>query len=303
MRSPTPPPVASDSPRVGDEQGSSWRPAPLVRVASVSSDAPETYAMFRPDEVLSGPRSAAIRRLEAEMVGCSLDDIYSTLAMPWQIDRRDVNEPHGNDWDTLRTSPDFWISTDTGKLVFASVAEGDAALPGLPGQHYKPVGKAWEHCADVTAAPGNVGGFHCCCVDTSQPGTRWTLVARLADFGVVVGREAGLRVEFAALVRSDCEGLVASVGPHDECRSLFLVEEMQLSGGGVLLVDPAEREELVVVAGEEEGDGGIEVSAGMGAGYYPVFVSRDAAGLVCRITAVFHPGRASKVLSRFPPAD
>lgn len=227
------------------------------------------------------------------MADLRLDDIYGGLVMPWQVDRKDVNQPHGSEWDA-DLSPDFWVSTDTGKVCFAPVPEvGGGALREV-GQHYKEVGGDWRLFPNTAEAPGNIGGFHACCARTSQTGTAWTLVAKLSDFGLVLGRDAGLRVEFAALVRDDCEAILASVGSHDECRSLFCVEQVVLPTGRLLLGDPAEC---------TTGDGfdGPAVPSGMGAGYYPVFISRDAEQQVCRITVAFHPDRAGKVCKRFPP--
>ncbi|CAE8732310.1 unnamed protein product [Polarella glacialis] len=46
---------------------------------------------------------------------------------------------------------------------------------------------------------------------------------------------------------------------------------------------------------------GPAVPSGMGAGYYPVFISRDKEDRICRVTVAFHPARATKVCPRFPP--
>lgn len=289
MRSPTPPPpVAGDSPRVGDRQGSTWRPE-IRRVSQTRAQA-ETYTLFRTTEIFAGERSARIRRLEAEMVNLQLGDVYDALALPWQVTRSDVNAPHGNDWEEGLV-PDFWVSTDTGKICFAPLADG-AGQVSQHGQYHKTVGGEWQHFPTASRAPGNVGGFHACTVDTGQPGTSWTLIAKLADFGLALGRDAGLRTEFAALVRDDAEAVIASVGPHDECRSLFSVDQVTLERGSLLLADPAELAGL--------GDGPA-VPSGIGAGYYPAFVSRDENHQICRISVVFHPGRAVKICSRFPP--
>jgi len=302
MRSPTPPPFRAESPSVGDEQGSTTRSSPLLCVDTPAGE-PEAYALFRPGELLSGERSAQLRRLEEDMVSLRLDDVYGALAMRWQVDRRDINDSHGNEWD-VDLYPDFWVSTDTGKLCFVLVPDTGHAL-SEPGQYHKEVGGAWVRFADAMEAPGNCGGSHSCCIgivgDASGAASEWTLVAKLADFGQVLGRDAGLRTEFAALVRNDCEALIASVGPHDECRSLFCVDVITLPAGQVghrvVLADPAE---LTGVGGEGSADGPTAPS-GMGAGYYPVFVSRDECGEVCRITACFHSERAWRVCRRFPP--
>lgn len=299
IRSPTPPPIASDSPRVGDAQGSMWRPAPLQRVPG-PQDGAETYSFFRPEEVLSSPYSVRLRRLEAEVVDLRLDDVYEDMAMPWQVNRKDVNGPFGNEW-SHDTTPDFWVSTDTGKVCFAALqsigATSSTSTPGAgqeQGQFHKEVGESWHHFAHGSKEiPGDVGGFHCCCVDTGKPDAAWTLVAKLADFGQVMGRDAGMRVEFAALVRDDCEAIIASVGPHDECRSLFCVDQVALPTGRLLLADPAELGEL--------GCDGPAVPSGLGAGLYPVYISRDGHSEICRVTAVFHPARADKVCTSFAP--
>eukprot|EP00444_Apocalathium_aciculiferum_P011162 CAMPEP_0183475776 /NCGR_PEP_ID=MMETSP0370-20130417/165364_1 /TAXON_ID=268820 /ORGANISM="Peridinium aciculiferum, Strain PAER-2" /LENGTH=372 /DNA_ID=CAMNT_0025668593 /DNA_START=89 /DNA_END=1203 /DNA_ORIENTATION=- len=305
MRSPSP--NTSDSPRIGEEQGSTWQPGPLQRVPAAASG-PETYALFRPSEVLYGPNSSSIRRLEAEMVGVRLGDVYDALALPWQIDRKDVNGPFGSDW-TEGLEPDFWVSTDTGKVCFAALeatpsasspsSSGPAAHVDRPGQYHKEVGGPWQHFASSPEAPGDRGGFHCCVVSAGpaaapRSAPSWTLVAKLADFGLAMGRDAGLRVEFAALVRDDCEALVASLGPHDECRSLFCVDEgLHLPAGTLLLADPAELADL--------GGDGPAVPSGLGAGRYPVYISKDEMDTVCRITVAFHPVSAGKVSPRFPP--
>lgn len=258
---------------------------------------PETYTLFRPEEVLSGDRSTQIRRLEADMAELCLDDVYGGLTLQWQIDRNDVNEPHGNQWNFELAVPDLWVSTDTGKVCFAPVAAKSKLAVSEAGQHHKEVGGEWCHFTDVEQAPGNLGGFHCCCVDTLQPGTDWTLVAKLADFGLVLGREAGLRVEFAALVRNNCEAIIASLGAHDECRSLFSVGQVSLPSGKIMIADPAE---VLNSEGQEDCDG-LAVPSGMGAGYYPIFVSRDTDQKICRVTVVFHSDRAAKVSKHFPP--
>eukprot|EP00931_Biecheleriopsis_adriatica_P068339 TRINITY_DN42309_c0_g1_i1.p1 TRINITY_DN42309_c0_g1~~TRINITY_DN42309_c0_g1_i1.p1 ORF type:complete len:306 (-),score=59.49 TRINITY_DN42309_c0_g1_i1:319-1236(-) len=289
-RSSTPgraPSVASDSPRVSDEQGSTWGAGAVLRRSSSKGSngllgSGESYALFRAAEVLQGVQSAKIRRVEDDIADLYLDDIYSASDAPWQLDRRDINGPHSSgdlpkDW-----LPDFWVSSDAGKVCFAPVEGG---CP--PGQYHKHVDGDWQRWATAEGAPGNVGGFHGCCIDTGQPGSQWTLVARLADFGLVMGRDAGLRVEFAALVRNDCEALVASVGVHDECRSLFCVDEVLLPSGKLLLADPAELPGLGAASGAAQdppideaqeampvGDGPA-VPCGLGAGYYPVMLSRQ----------------------------
>lgn len=264
------------------------------------------------------------------MADLRLDDVYQGLAMPWQIDRRDVNGPHGNGFDAVAApalegdlASDFWVSTDTGKLCFAPVSgPGSATQASEPGQYYRKVDGIWQRCVALADTPGNVGGFHCCCIDTLQPGTDWALVAKLSDFGIVLGRDSGLRVEFAALVRNDCEGLVASGGLHDECRSLFLVDQVTLPSGRVVIADAAELLELgsqspltngdrmatsdqrcVVFTGAEGDLDGPVAPTGVGAGYYPVLVSRDADKRICRITVCYHPARVARVCRHFPPAE
>lgn len=307
--------VCSDSPRVSDEQGSTWKATKpqLRRSPSVkSADAApirEAYALFRPEEVLSGRQSAKLRRLEEDVVDLRLDDVYSALSNPWQLDRNDVNGPHSSGEWTDGVSPEYCVSSDTGRICFAPVSGRSETVQG---QYHKTVTESWRSFTQQSEAPGNVGGFHGCCIDTGQPGTRWILVARLADFGMVMGREAGLRVEFAALVRNDCEALVASVGQHDECRSLFCVDELCLPSGRLLLADPAELPSLGTssrqAAGsadeEEEEEEEVSVSTvpcGLGAGYYPVVASRDKDNRICRVSLVFHPSRMAKICLRFPP--
>lgn len=273
---------------VGEELENFWGSVPMQRSEPVKG--PETYTLLRPDEIFSGPRSAQIRRVEDDVVDLRLDDIYSALALPWQVDRKDVNAPHGTQWGS-RIAPDYWVSSDSGRICFAPAPTGEA-LAGA-GQHHKAIGDEWSCYSDAADAPGNDGGFHCCTIDVGMPEEQWTLVAKLADFGVVLGRESGLRVEFSALVRSGSEALIASLGAHDECRSLFLVEELTLPAGMLLVADPAECADHNV--------DGPAVPSGLGAGCYPVFVSRDEEGAICRITCVCHASRASKVSRHFPP--
>lgn len=273
---------------VGEEMDNFWGSVPVQRSEPVRG--PETYTLFRPDEIFCGPRSAQIRRLEEDVVDLRLDDIYSALVLPWQVDRKDVNCPHGTQWDSKLT-PDYWVSSDSGRLCFAPAPVGEA-LSGA-GQYHKAVGEEWSCYSGASDAPGNDGGFHCCTIDAGAPGDEWTLVAKLADFGVVLGRESGLRVEFSALVRSDSEALIASLGSHDECRSLFLVEQLRLPAGMLLVADPAELAESTV--------DGPAVPSGLGAGCYPVFVSRDEEGAICRITCACHDSRALKISRHFPP--
>mmetsp|Transcript_145909 Transcript_145909/g.254550 ORF Transcript_145909/g.254550 Transcript_145909/m.254550 type:complete len:311 (+) Transcript_145909:47-979(+) len=294
MRAPTPPPFRAESPHVGEEQGSTTQTSRLIRAETPQG--PEAHTLFRPDELFAHERSAELRRLEEDMAALRLDDIYGALSMEWQLDRKDINDAHGNDWDP-GVKPDFWVSTDTGRVCFAAVPEVGHDL-SEPGQYHKMVGGTWQCFHDTVAAPGNVGGVHGCSIETSQPAAQWTLVAKLADYGLVLGRDAGLRTEFAALVRNDSEAIIASVGPHDECRSLFMVDQVTLPVGRLALADPAE------LIGPEEANlavDGPSAPAGMGAGYYPVFVSRDEEARICRVTVVFHPGRTSRVCRHFPP--
>ncbi|CAE7905676.1 STR6, partial [Symbiodinium necroappetens] len=301
------PSVASEG-AVAEEQGSTWHGAP-TRTESVEI---ERYALFGPAEVL-GERSSDLRRIDPSVVGMSFDEVFSSMESPWHLDRRDINQSHSCDWPPAE--PDYWCSSDAGKICFIPVPEG---LQCRPGQYHKAVGEGWQHFSHISRAPGNVGGFHSCCIDTAQPGSSWTLVARLADFGLVLGRDAGVRVEFAALVRDGAESLVASVGAHDECRSLFLVDKVQLDTGKLLLADPADaadfddgRTNSAVPAssdaqdslGSEPYDGldGPAVPSGLGAGYYPVILSQDSLQRICRVTVVFHPSRLPKVSRNFPP--
>jgi len=274
----------TDTESTSKQKEHAWRPAPVERLDNASSQ--ETYTLFRPGDVFTHARSTELRRLEPDMEGLRHGDIYEALVMPWQINRKDVNQPHGSEWDPSLAC-DFWVSTDVGKISFS---DADARH----GQYHKAIGSEWQHYADVLEAPGNVGGFHACCVDTGQPDARWTLVAKLADFGIVLGRDAGVRVEFAALVRNDSESVVASTGVHDECRALFLVDEVTLPSGKLVLGDPTDI--------PEAGENGSLVPSGMGAGWYPVFVSKNAKQEICRITVVFHQSRAAKMFKEFPPA-
>lgn len=285
-----PPSEIPVGPDVGDEQGSSCGMPPLRLSGSPGQ---ELCTLFRPGEVFTSPQSAQIRRIEEAMIHLQLDDVYEALVAPWQISRTDIHEPHGIQW-SAEVQPQYWVSTDVGKICFAAVQKECGLF--LPGQYYKPVDGEWEHFAGAKAAPRNVGGSHACCIDLgAQTNSTWTLAAKLSDYGLVLGREGGLRVEFAALVRNDCEAIVASVGSHDECRSLFPVDWITLHGGHLALVDPTE---LEGIGGDADGP---VAPAGMGSGYYPVFVSRDKAEQVCRVTVVFHESRVSKLYSRFPP--
>eukprot|EP00929_Paragymnodinium_shiwhaense_P014721 TRINITY_DN122678_c0_g1_i1.p1 TRINITY_DN122678_c0_g1~~TRINITY_DN122678_c0_g1_i1.p1 ORF type:complete len:371 (+),score=64.53 TRINITY_DN122678_c0_g1_i1:105-1217(+) len=281
------------SPRPWEEDSGpqqSWNPPPLVREERPAG--PEAFSVFSPKEVLSGRLSARLRRLEPDVVELRLDDIYGSMAPPWQLDRQDINGPHGTSWASS-LEPDFWVSTDTGKLCFAPAQDAQA------GQYHK-ADISWQCFTDASEAPGNAGGVHGCCIDTQLPNSQWTLVAKLADFGLALGRDAGVRVEFAALVRNDCDALIASMGVHDECRSLFMVEQIELPSGRVLIVDPAELNTAAVGSTGFQADGPA-VPSGLGAGYFPVIVSRDESQRCCRITVVFHPTRAAKVCRSFPP--
>jgi len=80
----------------------------------------ETYALFQPSEVFAGgAQSAQLRRVEAEVAELRLDDVYGGLSTPWQVDRRDVNGPHGSEWPD--SPADLWVSTDSGSVSFAGV--------------------------------------------------------------------------------------------------------------------------------------------------------------------------------------
>lgn len=294
------PPAGSHRPNVmgeGEEVADEF-----PRVVRTSADARETYALFTPQEVFESEQSAQLRRLDPSMAELQLDDVFRALVQPWQIDRKDVNGPHGNDWGQQHHA-DYWVSSDTGQVCFAAVPS-DGLESCAVGQHFKDAdSRSWRHYTGHDPAPGNEGGFHSCCIDVghSRDGVNWTLVAKLSDFGLVLGKQAGLRVEFAALVRDDSEALIASLGSHDECRSLFFVERMPLPTGRVVLVDPAELSSHCGAAGTSEPLDGPAVPSGVGAGYYPVVLSKDASGRVCRITAVFHPERVSRISKRFPP--
>ena len=285
---------------MAEEQGSTWHGAP-TRTETMEI---ERYALFGPSEVF-GEHSADLRRIDPAVVGMSFDEVFSSMESPWHLDRRDINQPHSGDWPHVE--PDFWCSSDAGKICFIPVPE---FLNCQPGQYHKAVGEGWQHFGHISRAPGNIGGFHSCCIDTGQPGSSWTLVARLADFGLVLGRDSGVRVEFAALVRNGAESLVASVGTHDECRSLFLVDEIRLDTGKLLLADPADAADFndarpassdSTDTGPCDGLDGPAVPSGIGAGYYPVILSQDALQRVCRVSVVFHPSRVPKVSRNFPP--
>lgn len=278
-----------------EASSASWKPAlkfyseaaafePQQWSRSMDPDAAERYALFRAEEIL---RSTDLRRLEPGAEDLGFHEAYEALVPrdQWYLERRNVNQPQASDW---AVAADFWCSSDSGKICFVPVSLES-------GQYHKPVGEGWR-----LGSPGNVGGFHGCCIDTGQVGSDWTLVARVADFGLVLDRAAGLRVEFAALVRDDCESLVASLGSHDECRALFRVAKMSLPSGRVLLLDPADLHQLLPPSSDSVEDGPA-VPSGLGAGYYPVVLSRDAAQQICRISLVFHPTRASKISRCFPP--
>lgn len=283
-----------------------------VQVAS--SD--ERYALFTPLEIF-GKSGASLRRVDAEASDMLFDDAYEALVETqdqWYLDRRDVNQPHSSDWPSF--SPDFWCSTDCGKVCFLPMSDSSTSSTGSSlgmGQYHKAVGEEWQ-CYGAKTSPGNVGGFHSCCVDTGQPGSDWTLVARLADFGSALDRSAGIRVEFAALVRNDSESLVASLGTHDECRALFRVADVSLPTGKVLLTDPADVHHFAQglatqtaassdaeLLSDDCVDDGPCVPSGLGAGLYPVILSQDMSQKICRISLVFHPLRASKISKTFPP--
>lgn len=285
------------------------RPRPVRPVSATSaeifskrsSERYEKYALFTSEEIFS---SVNLRRLDAIAVEMLFEDAYALLTPDWYLDRRDVNQPHSSEWPFF--SPDFWCSSDSGKVCFLPVSDALAELV-LPGQYHKAVGEDWR-CYDALGRPGNVGGFHGCCVDTGQPGSDWTLVARLADFGWVLDRAAGIRVEFAALVRNDSENLVASLGAHDECRALFRVADVRLPTGKLLLLDPADVNEFGGWRLPDRNasldllvEDGPAVPTGLGAGYYPVVLSSDSSQSVCRISMAFHPTRASKIPKTFPP--
>lgn len=296
------------------DQGAVWHSS----VHMTHSSADERYALFTPDEIFS-ESSVNLRRIDVEAFGMQFDDAYAALVArqdQWYLDRRDINQPHSSDWPSL--SPDFWCSSDSGKICFLPLSEcssmsSRSSFPGA-GQYHKAVGDEWRCHAPLTS-PGNVGGFHSCCVDTLQPGSQWILVARLADFGSVLDRSAGVRVEFAALVRSDSESLVASLGQHDECRALFRVANVTLPTGKVVLSDPADAHYFAgptaatshsssadLPSSEDCVEDGPCVPSGLGAGFYPVILSRDPAQKICRISVVFHPTRASKISQTFPPS-
>lgn len=292
-------PRSRASPEVPEEQGGLFDAPQIEPVENLSGEnGNEVYTVLRPIDVLEGPHSAAIRHLDDDAVDLTLGDVLaSSLGADWQLDRKDVNGPHGSQWPP-NVSASYWVGTDVGRIIFAPLLEGDAFDLAEPGQYHQKVGEKWINwpANKIADAPRNTGGFHCCCIDTGQPNTRWDLVAKLSDFGLVLGRSTGLRVEFAALIRSDAEALVASLGDHDECRGLVVVERnMLLPQGTVLIADSAE------ISGEPCSQGASDVATGMGAGYYPVLVSHDDQRRVCRITTVFHESRLKKVCRRFPP--
>eukprot|EP00434_Breviolum_minutum_P033860 symbB.v1.2.029959.t1/scaffold3328.1/size58959/4 len=295
------PSIGSDLPTLSD-QGAVWHskpPQPLGQPRSA-----ERYALLAPLELFGAKAeaSAALRRVAPEAVELRLEEAYAAVAQEqWYLDRRDVNQPHCSDWPSF--CPDFWCSSDSGKVCFLAVSHDMVQKTASSGQYHKDVGKDWQ--LYEAKAPGNVGGFHSCCVDTGQPGSDWTLVARLADFGCVLDRTAGVRVEFAALVRNDSASLVASLGGHDECRALFRVADVHLPTGRVIMSDPADLQDFATSTSSKEPDEAIEdgpcVPSGLGAGYYPVVLSRDSSQQICRISLVFHPLRVTKISKSFPP--
>eukprot|EP00397_Hematodinium_sp_SG-2012_P034152 GEMP01036586.1.p1 GENE.GEMP01036586.1~~GEMP01036586.1.p1 ORF type:complete len:278 (+),score=49.27 GEMP01036586.1:124-957(+) len=235
------------------------------------------------------------------------DDVYLPMTElgDWVVCRRSSQESHGTTWseEAIEKNPALmFVTTDVGKICFVPVTKEAAR-----GQYLAYDGKTSAGAPALRSASS-----HFVVVDTEQPDSTWIQLAKVSDFGFVLEREAGRRVEFLTLVREDADAIIAASDSHDECRHLYKVSETPISlpSGKVCIADILEDLELQPsfvfenMPGKNIASLGAPaegVSTGIGAGAYPVIESRDQDGKMCRITVLFHPRRLSLLQTTFPP--
>jgi len=193
-------------------------------------------------------------------------------------DRFNVEQPHCQAW--AEGKGDFYVSTDIAQLSFE---ETDLQA----GQYYQSVSarktsQKWTRSSNGKAAPGNCGGFHKAVIDTEQPGTLWTLSARLVTTAIF-GQSFEGCAQFAAISRIDYNGFRSSVDPNkDQCRNHLKVSETIRLGTGKILIQDADN--LIARAAPKKGTSSSTcpkdiVHTPMD-GYYPIILHRDRRGKI-----------------------
>lgn len=197
---------------------------------------------------------------------------------PWTpvVDRSCPTKPHGIvlPVDSLKEDPLTRprvigrVSTDISTIVFE-----ETQLPA--GQYWRaPNTNEYIKVPEAT----NIGGSHAVVVDTSQPGTSWSLVARAVD----CGSPFGIRIQFVALARSDATFISderRGNDSKDECRALMHVTDITLPTGRVFIIDAAHS-----ALGTSDD---TAVLTGIGDGFYPVQVEHDPADQIWRVNVAY----------------
>lgn len=189
-------------------------------------------------------------------------------------DRFNVERPHCQAW--AEGKGQFYTSTDIAQLSF-----DETNLQA--GQYYQSVsarrnsGK-WTRYSNTGSAPGNHGGFHKAVIDTEQPGTFWTLSARLVTTTIFGTAFEGC-AQFAAISRIDYNGFRSSNDPNkDQCRNHLKVSETKRMGTGKILIQDADN--LMVRAASPGDTYPKDIVHSPMDGYYPITLHRDHHGKI-----------------------
>lgn len=139
-----------------------------------------------------------------------------------------------------------------------------------------------------------MGGYHKVVIDTEQPGTKWTLSARLmtTDLPGVPGTLAGFK--FIAIARSDYQGFVSHKDlALDQVRNHNKIKEFtSLASGKILIVDGGGDFNNT---GSSDRDGIVMTHSD---GYFPVHVHRDSKGKIDLIMVQCMPDPEDSLNSR-----
>lgn len=149
----------------------------------------------------------------------------------------------------------------------------------------------WWRYKTGNEAPGNFGGFHKAVIDTEQPGTRWTLSAKMVVHHVMGQRLTG--PHFAALTRENYACFVSDKSAiKDQCRGHLKIKMFgPLKTGKFVfrdvLDDPhGEMDSISMDDPRKTADGMIELPMD---GYYPITIHHDIDGKIAMIFIAFGP--------------
>jgi hypothetical protein len=220
---------------------------------------------------------AAMRACNPECAGKLLREAFPDDPNSTTLDRLNLAASHYTKW--AEGVGDLYVSTDVNTI---RIEETDLS----PGQYYKPHhgdGRGphnknkWLHFSDGRAAPGNVGGYHKAVVDTHQPGSTWTLSARV--IGANVGPyELGPQPVFAAVARVDYAGFKSdpSSPNKDQCRNHLKIADLPpLVTGKFLFQDNNNLKENRVNSDRE-----AFIAKAPTDGYFPIQLHRDKDGKI-----------------------